>query len=117
MTMAPSAGCGMPRNSGVKQNQREEAEDRGDEVGDLGAGAGGHGHGGLGQAADDEEAAEKAAQDVGGPVRDQLLVRIDVAAALHRRGLRSAKRLGIADQHDGKRAGREFLQDRRVKVG
>ena len=76
----------------------------------LGAGAGGHGHGGLGQAADDEEAAEEAAQDIGGPVRDQLLVRIDVAAALHRRGLGSAERLGIADQHDGKRAGRELLQ-------
>ena len=100
-----------------QQNQREEAKDRCDEVGELGAGAGGHGHGGLGQAADDEEAAEQAAQDVGGPVRDQLLVRIDVAAALHRRGLCPAERLGIADQHDGERAGRELLQYCRVEVG
>ena len=100
-----------------QQNQGEEAKDRGDEIGELGAGAGGHGHGGLGQAADDEEAAEKAAQDIGGPVGDQLLVRIDVAAALHRRGLCPAERLGIADQHDGERAGRELLQDCRVEVG
>ena len=48
---------------------------------------------------------------------DQLLVRIDFAAALHRRGFCSAERLGIAHQHNGKRAGREFVQDRRVKVG
>ena len=100
-----------------QQNQGEEAKDRRDEVGELGAGAGGHRHGGLGQAADDEEAAEKAAQDVGGPVRDQLLVRVDVAAALHRRGLGPAERLGIADQHDGERAGRELLQYCGVEVG
>ena len=48
---------------------------------------------------------------------DQFLVWVDVAATLHRRSLRSAKRLGIADKHSGKRAGREFQQDRRVKVG
>ncbi len=59
----------------------------------------------------------KTAQNVGGPVRDQLLVRIDVAAALHGRGLRAAERLGIADQHDGERAGHELLQHRGVEVG
>ena len=100
-----------------QQDQGQEAKERGDKIGELGAGAGGHRHRGLGQAADDEEAAEEAAQDVGGPVRDQLLVRVDVAAALHRRRLCSAERLGIADQHDGERAGREFPQDRGVKVG
>ena len=100
-----------------QQNQGEEAKDCGDEVGELGAGAGGHGDGGLGQAADNEETAEKTAQDIGGPVRDQLLVRIDVAAALHCRGLCPAERLGIADQHDGERAGCELLQYCRVEVG
>ena len=100
-----------------QQDQGQEAKDGGDEIGELGAGAGGHGHGGLGQAADDEKAAEKAAQDVGGPVRDQLLVRVDVAAALHRRGLCPAERLGVADQHDGERAGRELPQDSEVEVG
>jgi len=50
-------------------------------------------------------------------VRDQLLVRVDVAAALQRRRLRPAKRLGVADQDDGECAGREFPQDTEVKVG
>ena len=68
-------------------------------------GAGSHCDGGFGQAADNEETAEKAAQDIGGPVRDQLLIRVDVAAALHCRGLCPAECFGIADQHDGKRAG------------
>jgi hypothetical protein len=80
-------------------------------------GARGHRHGGLGQAADDEEAAKETAQNIGGPVRDQLLVRIDVAAALRRRGLCRAERLGIAYQHDGERAGRELLQYRKVELG
>jgi len=53
----------------------------------FGAGAGGHRDRGLGQAADDQEAAEHAAQNIGGPVSDELLVRIDVAAALHGRSL------------------------------
>jgi len=30
---------------------------------------------------------------------DQFLVRIDVTSVMHRRGLRAAERLGIADQH------------------
>ena len=60
-----------------QQNQGEEAKDRGHQIRKLGAGARRHGHGSLGQAADDEEAAEEAAQDIGGPVGDQLLVRID----------------------------------------
>jgi hypothetical protein len=100
-----------------QQNQREEAKDRCDEIGELGAGAGGHGHGSLGQAADHEEAAEKTAQNIGGPVRDQLLVRIDVATALHCRRLCPTERLGIADQHDGECTGHEVAQFCRVEVG
>jgi hypothetical protein len=80
-------------------------------------GAGGHGHRGLGQAADDKEPAEKAAQNIRGPVGDELLIRIDVAAILHHRRLCPAKRLGIADQHDCERAGHEFPQCCGVKVG
>ena len=66
----------------------------------MGAGAGGHRDRGLGQAADDQEAAEQAAQNIGGPVGDELLVRIGVAAALHGRGL-CPKGLGVANQRDG----------------
>jgi hypothetical protein len=106
--MAASAGCGMPRNSGVRKTRVRKQKT---------AGAGGHGHRGLGQAANDEEAAEEAAQDVGGPVRNKFLVRIDVATALQRRGLRSAERLGIANQHNGERAGDKFQRDWRVEVG
>ena len=51
------------------------------------------------------------------PVRDQFLVRVDIATALHCRSLRSAERLGIADQHDGKRARQEVPQYRKVEVG
>jgi len=43
------------------------------------------------------EAAEKAAQNIGRPVRDELLVRIDVAA-LYCCSLCRAERLGIADE-------------------
>ena len=50
-------------------------------------------------------------------MRDQLLVRIDVAAALHRRGLCPAEGLGIPDQHDGERTGCELLQYCGVDVG
>jgi hypothetical protein len=107
----------MPRNNGVNKTNVRKQNDRCDEVGELGAGAGGHGHRGLGQAADDEEAAEEAAQNIGGPVRNELLVRIDVAAGLHCRGVCPAERLGIADQHDGERAGRELLQYRKVELG
>jgi hypothetical protein len=49
-------------------------------------------------------------------VRDQFLVRIDVASSLHRRCLRPAQRLGIADQHYGERARRELLQYRKVEA-
>ena len=55
-----------------------------------------------------ELSAEEAAQDVCRPVSDQLLVWIDAAAVLHRCGLRSAKRLSVANQHDGKRARQKF---------
>jgi len=51
------------------------------------------------------------------PVCDELLVRIEVAAALHCCGLCSAERLGIADEHDGQRAGHEFLQFYGVELG
>src|SRR5215467_14586966 len=78
-------------------------------VGELGARTGGHGQRSLRQTANNEKAVEKAAQDIGRPVRDQFLVRVDIATALHRRSLRSAESLGIADQHDGERAGRELL--------
>jgi hypothetical protein len=50
-------------------------------------------------------------------VRDQLLVGVDIAAALHCRALRSPERLGIADQYDGERAGRELPQYCGIKVG
>jgi hypothetical protein len=48
---------------------------------------------------------------------EQLLVRIDFAAALHGCGLCRAKRFGIADQHDRERAGSEVPQYRGVKLG
>ena len=51
----------------------------------------------VAMAADDEETAEDAAQNIGGPMRNQLLVRIDVAAALHGSCLCPAERLGITD--------------------
>ncbi len=100
-----------------EEDQGQKAEDRGDDIGDLRASAGGHRHRGLRQAANDEEASEQTAQDVGGSVRNQFMVRVDFAAALQCRGLRSAERLGIADQHDGKRAGCQFQQDGAVEVG
>ena len=103
----------MPRNNGVKK----KAKDRTDEIGKLGARTGGHSYGSLGQTADNEKATEQTAQNIGRPVRDQLLVRVDIAATLHCRGLRSTERLGIADQHDGERAGRELPQYCRIKVG
>ena len=83
-----------------QQNQGQEAKQRGGKIGELGARASSHGHRGLGQAADGEKTPEEAAQDVGRPVRDQLLVRVYIAPTLHRRGLCAPKRLGIADQHD-----------------
>jgi hypothetical protein len=49
-----------------QENQREQAKDRGHDIGELRAAASRHGYGGLGEAADDEEAAEETAQDVGG---------------------------------------------------
>ena len=107
----------MPRNNGVKKTSVRKQKTGRDKIGELGMGAGTHGDRGLGQAADDEETAEQATQNIGGPVRDQLLVRIDVAAALHRRGLCPAERLGIADQHDGERAGHKLPQYGRVEVG
>ena len=48
---------------------------------------------------------------------DQFLVRVYIAATLHRRGLCPAKRLRVPDQHDGKRAGRELPQNCGVKLG
>jgi len=45
------------------------------------------------------------------------VVRIDVAATLHCRGLCPAERLGIADQHDGKRAGHEVPGERLALAG
>jgi hypothetical protein len=66
--------------------QPEERQHRRDQIGELGTGAGGHGDRGLGQTANDEEPAEEAAQNIGGSVRDQFLVWIDVTAALHCRG-------------------------------
>src|SRR6516225_1351244 len=90
-----------------QENQRQQAKDRRHDISELRAAAGSHGYGGLGEAANDEEAAEQPAQDVGGSMRDQFLVRIDFAAALHGCGLGRAERLGIADQDDGKRSGSE----------
>jgi hypothetical protein len=49
-------------------------------------------------------------------MRNQLLVRIDVATALHCRRLCRADSLGISDQDDGERTGREFPQYCKVKV-
>jgi hypothetical protein len=48
---------------------------------------------------------------------DQLLVRIDFAAALDGRGLCRAERFGVADQYYGERAGSELPQYRGVKLG
>jgi hypothetical protein len=50
-------------------------------------------------------------------VCDEFLVGIDVAAGLYRRGLCTTERLGIADQHNGKRAGHAVLQFCRVELG
>jgi hypothetical protein len=47
-----------------------------------------------------QEPAEEAAQDVGGPLRDQFLVRIDVATVMDSRGLLAAERLGVAERID-----------------
>ena len=66
MTIAASAGCGMPRKSGVS---RENAKERRDQVRDLRLSAGRDCNRGLRQAADDEEPAEEAAQDVRRPMR------------------------------------------------
>jgi hypothetical protein len=59
-----------PAEQRRQQDQGEETQQRGDQVSNLGAGAGGQGDGGLRQTADGEEAAEQPAQDVGGPVGD-----------------------------------------------
>ncbi len=93
-----------------QKDQRQKAKGCGDEVGDLGAGAGGHRDRGLGQAADHEKAAKEPGRDIGRSVRDQLLVRVDIAAALHRRSLGRAQRLGIADEHDRQRTRRKLPQ-------
>ena len=97
-----------------QRDQGDEAEDGGDEVGKLGAGSCGDRDGGLRQAADDEEAAEQAAQDVGGAMCDQLLVRVDLTAIPHCRSLGTAERLGIADQHDGERTRDELAEQARI---
>src|SRR6516225_8550157 len=100
-----------------QENQRQQAKNRRDDIGKLRAAAGSHGYGGLGEAANDEEAAEQPTQDVGGPMRNQLLVRIDFAATLHCCGVRRAERLGITDQYDGERSGSELSQYGGVKLG
>ena len=107
MTIAASAGCGRQEQR-RQENQCEKAKRCGNEVGQLGSRPGRHAYRCLGQAADDKETAEQAAKDVCRPVSDKLLVWIDAAAVLHRCGLRSAKRLGVANQHDGKRARQEL---------
>src|SRR5262245_50310772 len=82
-----------PLEQGSQQNEGEERKKCCNDVGELGAGASGHGDGGLGQTADGKEAAEKAAQDISGSVREKFLIWINIAPALRRSCLRRAQRL------------------------
>src|SRR4051794_22985160 len=57
-----------------QKNQREEAEDCRDNIGDLAAGTCGRGHRSFRQTAHNKKSAEKPAEYVCWPVRNQLLV-------------------------------------------
>ena len=117
MTIAPSAGCGMPRKSGVNKisvrKQKSAAMRLASWVrapADIATEV-------LDRLPTTRNPPKRPLRMLAGPVRDQLLVGIDGAAALHGCRLCPAERLGIADQHDGERAGREILQDRKVERG
>jgi hypothetical protein len=66
----------------VSEKQREEAKTCRDKVGGLAPCARGYGHRSLRKAAHNEESPKQAAQNVCWPMCNQLLVRINVTAAL-----------------------------------
>ncbi len=106
MMIAASVACGSPSKSGVRKSIVATMQERDEQAGEPRANARAGADGAAREARVDREALQQAGAEVGGAERDELLVGIDLVAALRGERPRRADRLRQRDERQRDRSAR-----------